>query len=206
MPGDRAGARFLPERAGLAGEPVPTCENQPALIAGDKDWYLQRSQGRCPTARRCRRIRPARAARTTAGPVPGTRRLPAAGLLDHQRLQPALPDLLHLQPAGPALLHAGRGDAADGGLDRRVSGRVDLINVTGGEPTLHPKFLELLDELPPAGDRPGHDELQRPAAGRGSGAVPAAGRAGRVRDPVVRHVRSGGESSASTAGTSSRSS
>ena len=78
------------------------------------------------------------------------------------------------------------------------SGRVDLINITGGEPTLHPRSAGHPGRVPPSGDRPDHHELERHSPGRGSGAVPAVGRAGRVRDSVVQHVRPGGESNACT--------
>ena len=46
---------------------------------------------------------------------------------------------------GPGLPHAARGNAR-GSVDWIVqsSGPVDLVNITGGEPTLHPHLLELL--------------------------------------------------------------
>ena len=120
----------------------PACPHEPALIAADQQWYLAevvRAHARPLAAAGARpprlglpaRLRPVHVARLA---------VPAAGALDHQRLQPALPDLLHLQPRRPALPHAGRGDAAQT-VDWIVesTGRVDLINITGGEPTLHPR-------------------------------------------------------------------
>ena len=45
-----------------------------------------------------------------------------------------------------AYAHAARGDGAHPRqADRRLPGALDLINITGGEPTLHPRIFELLD-------------------------------------------------------------
>ena len=125
----------------------PCGPQEPALIAADSQWYLAEVVARharslaagrsaAAAARLPARLRPLHLARLA---------LPASRALDHQRLQPALPDLFHLQPRRPHLAHAGRGDAADGASGSSPpSGRVDLINITGGEPTLHPDLLEIL--------------------------------------------------------------
>ena len=121
LPHGGAVAGVLPRRAGLAAEPLPVRAagagtdrgRQPVVSvrSGPRDARpLAAGRRQAAAARLSARLRPLHLARLA---------VPAARALDHQRLQPALPDLLHLQPRRPHLAHAGRGDAAHGGLDRR---------------------------------------------------------------------------------------
>ncbi len=126
----------------------PTCKNKPALIAGDQEWYLREvlksfpdhsplkgshaSQLGCPH---------------DCGPCAWHAtpcQLPVVSVTNACNLSCPIcftynrPDQLYFMPV----------EEMRRTVDWIVesSGPVDLINVTGGEPTLHPDILDLLRE------------------------------------------------------------
>lgn len=125
----------------------PTCENPPALIAADKDWYLksllQPMPDRSPLAAS---HAPARGCPHDCGPCAfhaSPCQLPVLSVTNACELRCPIcftynrADRIYHMPV----------EEMRRTVDWIVeaSGRVDLINVTGGEPTLHPRILEILD-------------------------------------------------------------
>ena len=84
---------------------------------------------------------------------------------DHLLLQPALPDVLRLQRAGRETPRASTN--ASGAIDRLVAveGRAEVLQLSGGEPTIHPDFLRVLDYAAAQADRHRDDQHQRHPAG-----------------------------------------
>ena len=127
------------------------------------------------------------------GPCEATAEGPAAGGHHHQRLQPRLPHLLRPQQERRRLPHGRRGLPRDAGSPGADHGdELDIINFTGGEPTLHPQLPRLPGAGPRGGHPPGHRLHQRHPPGPGRGAGRAAGGAGGPGGAVVRHLRAGG--------------
>ena len=125
----------------------PTCRNQPALIASDSDWYLREvlrpmpDRAPLPGAQSPRNGCPGDCGPCTWHASPC--QLPVVSVTNACNLDCPIcftynrPDRVYHMPV----------DEMRRTVDWIVesSGRVDLINVTGGEPTLHPQILELLD-------------------------------------------------------------
>ena len=123
-----------------------TCENSPALIASDKDWYLHEvlkahpDRAPLPFA-----TAPKRGCPHDCGPCTwhaSNCQLPVLSITNACDLNCPIcftynrPDRIH---------HMSVEEMA-GAVDWIIesSGQVDLINITGGEPTLHPELLEIL--------------------------------------------------------------
>lgn len=124
----------------------PSCENQPAMIAADKDWYLENvlrpmpDRSPLPGATPCSRGCP-----HDCGPCAwhaSPCQLPVISVTNACNLRCPIcftynrDDRLYHMPVKE--------------MRRTVdwivesSGAVDLINITGGEPTLHPAILDIL--------------------------------------------------------------
>ena len=125
----------------------PTCENAPALIAADKDWYLssvlKQMPDRSPLAG-CHP--PVRGCPHDCGPCAfhaSPCQLPVLSITNACQLRCPIcftynrADRLYHMPV----------DEMRRTVDWIIesSGSVDLINITGGEPTLHPQILDILD-------------------------------------------------------------
>ncbi len=125
----------------------PTCENAPALIAADRDWYLSDvlrpmpDRSPLPAAKPPQRGCPHDCGPCTWHASPC--QLPVVSVTNACNLRCPIcftynrADRIYHMPV----------DEMRRTVDWIVksSGRVDLINVTGGEPTLHPQILEILD-------------------------------------------------------------
>jgi len=124
----------------------PTCENEPALIAADKEWYLSNILKEFPDRAPLKCAHPSRhGCPHDCGPCAwhaSPCQLPVVSVTNACDLRCPIcftynrPDELYYM---------------DPDEFRRIvdwivvsSGPVDLINVTGGEPTLHPRILDLL--------------------------------------------------------------
>ena len=124
----------------------PDCENEPALIAGDDKWYMESIAK----------------ARPDRSPLPGARPLvngcpddcgPCAWHASPCQL-PVLSVTNACDLRCPICFTYNRPDQvyhmSPEEMQRTVdwivesSGPVDLINITGGEPTLHPQIVDLL--------------------------------------------------------------
>jgi len=125
----------------------PTCENPPALIAADKDWYLssvlKQMPDRSPLAGS---HPPVRGCPHDCGPCAfhaSPCQLPVLSITNACQLRCPIcftynrADRLYHMPV----------DEMRRTVDWIIesSGRADLINITGGEPTLHPQILDILD-------------------------------------------------------------
>lgn len=125
----------------------PTCENPPALIAADKDWYLssvlKEMPDRSPLASS---HPPVRGCPHDCGPCAfhaSPCQLPVLSVTNACQLRCPIcftynrADRLYHLPV----------DEMRRTVDWIIesSGSVDLINITGGEPTLHPQILDILD-------------------------------------------------------------
>ena len=124
----------------------PTCENRPALIADDKDWYLETILQPHSDHSPIKRSYPGRnGCPFDCGPCAwhGTScQLPVISVTNACNLKCPIcftynrPDRIYHMSVEE--------------MERTVdwiiesSDRVDLINITGGEPTLHPRILDLL--------------------------------------------------------------
>ena len=123
-----------------------TCENTPHLIASDKDWYLRELLKPRPDRSPLDfAAPPARGCPHDCGPCTwhaGNCQLPVISITNACNLNCPVcftynrPDRIHHMPI----------DEMVRTVDWIVesSGSVDLINITGGEPTLHPQLLEIL--------------------------------------------------------------
>ena len=116
-------------------------------VAADAGWYARTVAGaprsRRPSSDAARpfpglpvRLRAVRGSRADAR---------AAHRAHHQRMQPRLPDLLHAQQERRRLAHEPRRvrDALAARAARRARAS-RIINLTGGEPTMHPTFERLV--------------------------------------------------------------
>lgn len=141
-----------PARVSFRGEQVwqqtlcPTCQTQPALIAADKQWYLDRILRPMPDRSPLACSHPPRAGcPNDCGPCAwhaSPCQLPVLSVTNACNLRCPVcftynrPDRVYHMPVGE--------------MRRTVdwivesSGPVDLINITGGEPTLHPQILDIL--------------------------------------------------------------
>jgi len=124
----------------------PDSESRPALIAGDQDWYLAQAVGAWPDRSPIKGSHPpAKGCPHDCGPCSWHAtpcQLPVISVTNACNL------------SCPICFTYNRGDriyhlpveemrrAVDWIVES--SGPVDLVNVTGGEPTLHPQILELL--------------------------------------------------------------
>lgn len=134
----------------------PTCQSQPALIAGDQEWYLREVLQSLPDCSPLPHSHPPRlGCPHDCGPCSwhaSPCQLPVISVTNACNLACPIcftynrPDKLYFMPI----------EEMRRTVDWVVesSGPVDLINVTGGEPTLHPQILDLLREC------------QRPEIGR----------------------------------------
>lgn len=123
-----------------------TCENQPALIADSKDWYLQNVVSAFPDRSPVREAHPPSAGCPhDCGPCTwhaSPCQLPVLSVTNACNLNCPIcftynrPDRIYNMPV------AEMQKTVDWIV--KSSERVDLINITGGEPTLHPQIIELL--------------------------------------------------------------
>lgn len=125
----------------------PRCQNVPALIAGDQAWYLDNVLKSFPDRSPLKGARPPqRGCPHDCGPCRWHAtpcQLPVISITNACNLNCPIcftynrKDPLYFMPL----------DALDRTLDWVVesSGPVDLINITGGEPTLHPDILAILE-------------------------------------------------------------
>lgn len=124
----------------------PACANPPAMIAGDQDWYLANAVAAFPDRAPLPGSHPpANGCPHDCGPCSwhaSPCQLPVVSVTNACNLNCPIcftynrPDLLYHMPV----------DEMRRTVDWvvRSAGRVDLINITGGEPTLHPQILDLL--------------------------------------------------------------
>lgn len=148
----RACRQIVPARVFFLGQQVwqqslcPNCQNEPALLAADKDWYLDHVLQSFPDHAPLKCARPSRrGCPHDCGPCAwhaSPCQLPVVSVTNACNLQCPIcftynrPDRIYHMSVEE--------------FQRTVewivesSGPVDLINVTGGEPTLHPQILELL--------------------------------------------------------------
>ncbi len=125
----------------------PTCENAPALIAADPNWYMSSVLKAMPDRSPLPHSRqPSRGCPHDCGPCAfhaSPCQLPVLSVTNACELRCPIcftynrADRLHHMPI----------DEMRRTVDWIIesSGSVDLINITGGEPTLHPQILDLLD-------------------------------------------------------------
>ncbi len=124
----------------------PTCECSPALIAGDCEWYLRSTLRAMPDRSPLPGSRPSRdGCPHDCGPCAwhaSPCQLPVVSVTNACNLQCPIcftynrNDRLYFMPVDEMRR------TVDAVVD--ASGAVDLINVTGGEPTLHPQILDVL--------------------------------------------------------------
>lgn len=126
----------------------PTCKNEAALIAADKDWYLREVLQAFPDHSPLKASHPPlRGCPHDCGPCSwhaSPCQLPVISVTNACNLSCPIcftynrPDKLYFMPV----------EEMRRTVDWVVesSEKVDLINVTGGEPTLHPDILDLLRE------------------------------------------------------------
>ena len=178
-------------RRGLVRQVLPGA--RPPAVAACR----RRSSG---TSTRCRSSRPTRrrggsASRSTDGLSVRLRRLPVAsaeglpaGRAHHLGVQPRLSDLLHDQQERRRAPHVGgRPARRSSTICAEDHDELDIINFTGGEPTLHPQLPEFLEMCRDGGHPPADDLHQRPEAAR-RGLRAQAGRARRAHRALARHV------------------
>jgi len=148
----RSCRKIVPARIFFKDEKVwqqslcPACENSPALIAGDKDWYLENVLHTIPDNSPLKGSRPVKnGCPHDCGPCTwhaASCQLPVISVTNACNLKCPIcfaynrPDRIYHMSA----------EEMERTLDWIVesSGPVDLINITGGEPTLHPRILDLL--------------------------------------------------------------
>ena len=144
---------IVPARVFFRGKEVwqqslcPECNTEPAVIAGDKDWYLGNVLQAFPDRSPLKESHPLhQGCPHDCGPCAwhaSPCQLPVISVTNACNLRCPIcftynrPDRLYHMPPGEF---------------RRIvdwivesSGPVDLINITGGEPTLHPQILELIE-------------------------------------------------------------
>lgn len=125
----------------------PTCDNPPALIAADKDWYLASLLKPMPDHSPLPHSHePRSGCPHDCGPCAfhaSPCQLPVISVTNACQLRCPIcftynrtDQLYHMPP-----------ETMRATVDWIVqsSGSVDLINITGGEPTLHPQILDILD-------------------------------------------------------------
>jgi 7,8-dihydro-6-hydroxymethylpterin dimethyltransferase len=123
-----------------------TCENTPAMIASDTEWYLRHVlQGRTDRSPLAGASEPVRGCPHDCGPCSWHAtncQLPVLSITNACNLNCPLcftynrPDQIYNMPVDEMMR------TVDWIVES--SGPVDLINITGGEPTLHPQLLEIL--------------------------------------------------------------
>jgi len=123
-----------------------TCENSPVLIASDKDWYLHEVLNAHPDrAPLPFATAPTRGCPHDCGPCTwhaNNCQLPVLSITNACNLNCPIcftynrPDRIYHMPVEEMAR------TVDWIIES--SGQVDLINITGGEPTLHPQLLEIL--------------------------------------------------------------
>ena len=124
------------------------CENQPTLIAGDQTWYLEQvTRPRLDRSPLKDSLPSARGCPHDCGPCAwhaSPCQLPVISITNACNMQCPI-CFTHNRP--DKLYHMSV-EEMRGHVDRIVesAGRVDLINLTGGEPTLHPDLLDILGE------------------------------------------------------------
>jgi hypothetical protein len=148
----RSCRKIVPARIFFQDEKVwqqslcPTCENAPALIAADKNWYLENGIRLVPDGSPLKGSYPMKkGCPHDCGPCTwhaASCQLPVISVTNSCNLRCPIcftynrPDRIYHMPVEE--------------MKRTVdwiiesSDRVDLINITGGEPTLHPQILDLL--------------------------------------------------------------
>ena len=124
----------------------PTCETAPAMVAADRSWYLRHVPAPMPDRSPLPRSHPSRrGCPHDCGPCAwhaSPCQLPVISVTNACNLHCPIcftynrPDRVYHMPVEE--------------MQRTVdwiiesSGRVDLVDITGGEPTLHPRILELI--------------------------------------------------------------
>ena len=114
---------------------------------------------------------PNAAARTIAASAPTTSSIPAWRIDRDQRgLQPDLPGVLRRTPRRARTRHRSLAEV-ERMLDALVAseGEPDLVQISGGEPTIHPQIFEILDGRAAPPDPPRHAQHQRHPHRRGAG-------------------------------------
>jgi hypothetical protein len=146
--------RIVPARVFLRSGSVwqqslcPTCDTQPALLAADQEWYLRHVPPRFPDRAPVKGARPPRAGCPhDCGPCTWHAtpcQLPIFSVTNACNLNCPICFTYNRNdsPWQMSLDEVRR--TVDGILES--SGPVDLINVTGGEPTLHPQIADVLAE------------------------------------------------------------
>jgi hypothetical protein len=124
----------------------PTCESRPALIAGDADWYLQNVLRGMPDRSPLKCAHPLeKGCPHDCGPCAwhaSPCHLPVVSVTNACNMRCPIcftynrPDRLYHMPV------AEMRRTVDWVIES--SGPVDVINVTGGEPALHPEILDIL--------------------------------------------------------------
>ena len=124
----------------------PTCHNSPALIASDKDWYLDNVLSPLPdTSPLTGSHAPSKGCPHDCGPCQwhaSPCQLPVISITNACNLRCPIcftynrPDRLFHMPV----------DRMQETVDKLIehTGELDLVNITGGEPTLHPQLIEIL--------------------------------------------------------------
>ena len=145
--------RVVPARVFFRGGRVwqeslcPTCENSPAQIAGDTAWYLASVLKEMPDRSPLKGSHPSvRGCPHDCGPCSwhaSPCQLPVLSVTNACQLRCPIcftynrSDKLYFTPVEEMRR------TVDGIVES--SGDVDLINITGGEPTLHPEILDILE-------------------------------------------------------------
>ena len=148
----RSCRRIVPARVALRGGQVwqqslcPEHPNRPALIAADQDWYLREALAAYPDASPLPHSHPSRqGCPHDCGPCAWHAtpcQLPVLSITTACNL--ACPICFtHNQPQDAWYMGADELRETVAAIVATTGG-VDLINLTGGEPTLHPRLLELL--------------------------------------------------------------
>ena len=193
VPGDCASRVFFRDEQVWQESLCPTCTNQPALIAANKDWYLANMLKAMPDR----------------SPLVGSHKPPKRGCpydcgpcTLHAYAVPASGYFQSRMPANqrcPICFTYNRPDRhfykPIDEMQRTVdwlieaSGSVDLVNITGGEPTLHPQMTRHPGLLQQTRDRPSNHELKRHESGERLPLMRRTGRIGYLRDSFLQHVR-----------------
>ncbi len=126
----------------------PDCQGEPALIAGDQEWYLEHVLQSFPDRAPLRGAHPPKAGCPhDCGPCTWHAtpcQLPVLSVTNACNLNCPI---CFTHNRNDRVWHMSLEELRRT-LDWIVdsSGPVDLINITGGEPTLHPRIIELLQE------------------------------------------------------------
>jgi len=148
----RACRSIVPARVMFRGDEVwqealcPRCANQPALIAGDREWYLRHVLAPSPDhAPLAGAQAPRRGCPHDCGPCAwhaSPCQLPVVSVTNTCNLR--CPICFTYNRADRPYYMPVEDFRRTVDWIVESSGPVDLINVTGGEPTLHPQIIELL--------------------------------------------------------------